>query len=380
MEAVGRLAGGIAHDFNNLMQAILGYSNLLDRRLPAGDPNHEAVEQIQKSLSNASSLTRQLLAFSRKQVLTPKLLPLNNAVADMHQLLQRALGETIDLQMKLAEPAPWIRADPGQMEQLILNLAINARDAMADGGTLGIETGNVEMQAEMAMTSGRLASGSYAVLKISDTGCGMTPEVQAHLFEPFFTTKGDGKGNGLGLCNVYGTVKQSGGEIMVTTRPGQGTTFEIYLPRFEAAATEAESTEIPTDTRGTETVLLVEDEELVRLMLVEVLKAANYQVLDARHGADALELAARHKGAIDLLVTDMTMPGFSGSELARRLNRVRPRLRVLYISGYTDDEAAKMGKDNHQVQFLQKPFHPDAFLIKTRQILDQKDDGVVEAS
>lgn len=373
MEAVGRLAGGIAHDFNNLMQAILGYINLLDRRLPLGDPNHEAVEQIQKSLAHASSLTRQLLAFSRKQVLTPKLLSLNTTVSDMNRLLQRVLGETIQLKMKLAAPAPWIRADPGQMEQLILNLAINARDAMPQGGTLGIETSNVEFRKETTLASGRMAAGSYAVLKISDTGCGMTPDVQAHLFEPFFTTKGNGKGTGLGLCNVYGMVKQSGGEITVNTQTGRGATFEIYLPRFDGSVAEEDSTHIvPARTHGTETVLLVEDEELVRMMLVEVLKAADYNVLDARHGADALELAERHQGPIDLLVTDMTMPGFSGSELARRLAVPRPKMRVLFISGYTDVETAHWCKLNQPVQFLQKPFHPDAFLTKTRQILDKK--------
>jgi two-component system, cell cycle sensor histidine kinase and response regulator CckA len=373
MEAVGRLAGGIAHDFNNLMQAILGYINLLDRRLPLGDPNHEAVEQIQKSLAHASSLTRQLLAFSRKQVLKTKVLPLNAAVTDMNHLLQRLLGETIQLKMKLASPAPFIRADPGQMEQLILNLAINARDAMPQGGTLAIETSSIEVHDATTLSSGRIVAGSYAVLKISDTGCGMSAEVQAHLFEPFFTTKGNGKGTGLGLCNVYGVVKQSGGDITVTTQPGCGTTFEIYLPRVDASLAEKDTTQImPRRIHGTETVLLVEDEETVRLMLVEVLKAAEYTVLDARHGADALELAARHEGPIDLLVTDMTMPGFSGSELANRLAVPRPKMRVLFISGYTDVEASQMGKVNQPVQFLQKPFHPDAFLTKTRQILDQK--------
>jgi len=374
MEAVGRLAGGIAHDFNNLMQAILGYINLLDRRLPLGDPNHEAVEHIQKSLAHASSLTRQLLAFSRKQVLTPKLLPLNTAVSDMNHLLERVLGETIQLKLKLADPVPWIRADPGQMEQMILNLAINARDAMAQGGTLGIETGNADFRTETELSSGRIAAGPYAVLKISDTGCGMSSEVQAHLFEPFFTTKESGKGTGLGLSNVYGLVKQSGGEINVHTQEGRGTTFEIYLPRFDGSVAEVEAPgpAAPKQTHGTETVLLVEDEELVRLMLVEVLKAADYNVLDARHGADALELARLHKGPIDLLVTDMTMPGFSGSELAKRLAGPRPQMRVLFISGYSDVEAAQMGKPNQTVQYLQKPFHPDAFLTKTRQILDQK--------
>jgi hypothetical protein len=371
MEAVGRLAGGIAHDFNNLMQAILGYSNLLDRRLAPGDPNHETVEHIQKSLAHASSLTRQLLAFSRKQVLTPKLLSLNGVVADMTHLLQRLLGETIQLKMKLAEAAPLIRADPGQMEQLILNLAINARDAMPQGGALSIETDNVTFTEPKTFSSGQLAAGSYARLSVSDTGCGMAPEVVAHLFEPFFTTKDTGKGTGLGLSNVYGVVKQSGGEITVTTAIGAGTTFNIYLPRFEGRPGKEESAQmLPAHGGGNETVLLVEDEELVRMMLVEVLKAGGYTVLDARHGADALALAEQFTGPIDLLVSDITMPGFSGAELARRLGEKRPDMSVLFISGYSDQEAAQWGKLDREVQFLQKPFHPDAFLTKARQILD----------
>jgi PAS domain S-box-containing protein len=375
MEAVGRLAGGIAHDFNNLMQAILGYINILDKRLPLGDPSHDALEQIQKSMAHASSLTKQLLAFSRKQVLTPKILPLNNVVTDMSNLLQRVLGETMKLKTVLASPAPCILADPGQIEQLILNLTINARDAMAgNGGTLTVETNAVEFAQETTIGSGCMAAGQYAVLKISDTGCGMSPEVMAHLFEPFFTTKENGKGTGLGLCNVYGVVKQSGGEIAVRSQPGAGAVFEIYFPR-EAAPVQAENNSthfVIKKTRGHETVLLVEDEELVRLMLVEVLKAADYNVLDARHGEDAIQVAERHTGPIDLLVTDMTMPGFSGSELARRLSGGRPHMRVLFISGYTDVEASEMSRVSHPVQFLQKPFHPDAFLTKTRQILDQK--------
>jgi CheY-like chemotaxis protein len=371
MEAIGRLAGGIAHDFNNLMQAILGYINLLDRRLEPGDPNHEMVNQIQKSLAHASSLTRQLLAFSRKQVLKAKPLALNKAVGEMHDLLQRVLGETIRLEIQLAEPVPWIRADPGQMEQVILNLAINARDAMTQGGTLRIETDNVTFTEAKAFPSGQLHPGPYALLRISDTGCGMNQEVLAHLFEPFFTTKESGKGTGLGLSNVYGVVKQSGGDIAVTTVVGSGTTFHIYLPRFDAGEDDEESTHIkPARGGGNETVLLVEDEELVRMMLVEVLKTAGYSVLDARHGEDALSLAARFGDPIDLLVTDMTMPGFSGSELARRLGEQRPTMRVLFISGYTDQEASQWGKLDQPIHFLQKPFHPDAFLSKTRQILD----------
>jgi hypothetical protein len=373
MEAVGRLAGGIAHDFNNLMQAILGYSNLLDRRLAPGDPNHETVEQIQKSLGHASSLTRQLLAFSRKQVLKPKLLALNSVVAEMTHLLQRVLGETIQLKLTLAEPVACIRADPGQMEQLILNLAINARDAMPQGGVLSIETSHVTLAEPKPFASGYLPAGSYALLNIADTGTGMTPEVQAHLFEPFFTTKETGKGTGLGLCNVYGVVKQTGGEITVSTAVGRGTTFHIYLPRFEGRPGEEESTHLlAARGSGHETVLLVEDEELVRVMLVEVLKSVGYTVLDARHGADALVLGEQYEEPIDLLVTDVTMPGFSGLELARRLGEKRPAMRVLFISGYSDQEAAQWGKLNQPIQFLQKPFHPDAFLAKVRQILDHR--------
>jgi len=371
MEAIGRLAGGIAHDFNNLMQAILGYSNLLDRRLGPGDPNHQTVENIQKSLAHASSLTRQLLAFSRKQVLKPRLLALNSVVTDMTHLLQRLLGETIQLKLKLSEAVCCIRADPGQMEQLILNLAINARDAMPQGGILSIETSHVIFEEPRTFSSGCLPPGSYALLSISDTGAGMSPEAQAHLFEPFFTTKDAGKGTGLGLSNVYGVVKQSGGEITVATAPGRGAAFHIYLPRFEGQPGEEEVSHLlPGGGGGHETVLLVEDEELVRMMLLEVLKSCGYTVLDARHGADALALAEQFQDPIQLLVTDVTMPGFSGIELARRLGEKRPFMRVLFISGYTGEDAAQWGKLNQPLQFLQKPFHPDAFLAKVRQILD----------
>jgi len=373
MEAVGRLAGGIAHDFNNLMQAVLGYSNLLDRRLAPGDPNHDTIAQIQKSLAHASSLTRQLLAFSRKTVIKPKLLALNKVVAEMTHLLQRVLGETVQLKLTLAEPVACIRADPGQMEQLILNLAINARDAMPQGGVLSIETSHVTFAEPKSFSSGYLPAGSYALLTIADTGTGMTPEVQAHLFEPFFTTKESGKGTGLGLCNVYGVVKQSGGDIAVTTAVGRGATFHIYLPRFEGRPGEEESSHLlPARGGGHETVLLVEDEELVRVMLVEVLKSGGYAVLDARHGADALALGEQYQEPIDLLVTDVTMPGFSGLELARRLGEKRPAMSVLFISGYSDQDAGQWGKLNQPVQFLQKPFHPDAFLAKVSQILDHR--------
>jgi two-component system, cell cycle sensor histidine kinase and response regulator CckA len=302
------------------------------------------------------------------------LLALNKVVAEMTHLLQRVLGETIQLKLTLGEPVACIRADPGQMEQLILNLAINARDAMPQGGVLSIETSLVTFAEAKHFASGYLPPGPYCLLVIADTGTGMTPEVEAHVFEPFFTTKESGKGTGLGLCNVYGVVKQSGGDITVTTAVGKGTAFHIYLPRFEGRPGEEESSHLLPAIRGGghETVLLVEDEELVRVMLVEVLKSGGYAVLDARHGADALALGDQYVESIDLLVTDVTMPGFSGLELARRLGEKRPAMRVLFISGYSDQEAAQWGKLNQPVQFLQKPFHPDAFLAKVRQILDHR--------
>jgi PAS domain S-box-containing protein len=371
LESVGRLAAGVAHDFNNLLTVINGYSRLVLADLGEDDPLRESIGEILGAGERAAGLTQQLLAFSRKQVLKPRLLVLNSAVAEMTDLLRRVLGENIQLKLTLAQPAVCIRADLGQMQQLILNLAINARDAMPQGGVLSIETSNLTLSQPSTFSSGHLPPGSYALLSVSDTGCGMTPEVQAHLFEPFFTTKDAGKGTGLGLSNVYGVVKQSGGEITVTTSPGRGAAFHIYLPRFEGHPGEEESTHLlPAAHGGHETVLLVEDEELVRMMLVEVLKSAGYLVLDARHGTDALALSGQYAAPMDLLVTDVTMPGFSGVELARRLAEMRPSLRVLFISGYTDQEAAQWGKLSQPVQFLQKPFHPDAFLAKVRQILD----------
>jgi PAS domain S-box-containing protein len=376
METVGRLAGGIAHDFNNVLQAVMGYSNLLDLRLAAEDPNRDTLKQIQKSLGHAAWLTRQLLSFSRKQVVKPRILALNTVVSDMHKLLQRVIGETIHLNLELAAPAPCIRADPGQLEQVILNLALNARDAMPQGGTLTIGTGGVDLKQEQISAAGGLVSGPYTVLSITDTGCGMSADVKSHLFEPFFTTKEVGKGTGLGLSIVYSVVKQNGGEINVISEVGKGTTFRIFLPRFEGALPEAEEQPLaPPRARGSETILLVEDEEVVRLMLMEVLKGEGYSVLDARNGADACTAADRHGGRIDLLVTDMTMPGMSGWELARRLGGSRPNMPVLFMSGYTDHEAARWGKLDLQTEFLQKPFPLDSFLVKAREILDKLPEG-----
>ncbi len=371
MEAIGRLAGGIAHDFNNLMQAILGYSNLIEINIAPNDPNHEPLQQIQKSVDHATSLTRQLLAFSRKQVLKPKILSLNAVVGDLNKLLRRLIGETIHLRVNLDSTAPYVRADPGQVEQMLLNLAINARDAMANVGTLTITTSNADSVPKQPWSTNDLKPGPYAVISITDTGSGMSNDVLAHLFEPFFTTKEVGKGTGLGLSIVFGIVKQSGGEIMVQTEVGRGTTMKIFLPCVEPDETVTEDR--PQDSprpKGTETILLVEDEELVRLMLVEVLKSEGYAVLDAKDGAEALTLADKHNGPIDLLVTDMTMPGLSGWELAGELAKTRSSTPVLYISGYSDEEAILKGNLEKSAEFLQKPFHSDAFLLRTRQILD----------
>lgn len=370
MEAIGRLAGGIAHDFNNLTQAILGYSNLLNERLAKEDPNRDAVQQIQKSVDQATSLTKQLLAFSRKQVLQPRLVFMNAIVGDMNKLLQRLIGESVHLTISLSGAPLYVRADPGQLHQVIMNLAINARDAMPNGGELKIETSAINERESRAL--GLLKPGPYVVLRISDTGSGIPPDVVAQIFEPFFTTKESGKGTGLGLSIVYGIVQQSGGEIIVSSELEKGTTFAIYLPRGSGEA-EAEATAaVPVATVGTETILLVEDEELVRSMLEEVLKSKGYKVLAAADGMQALSLASSYDGVIHLLITDVSLPVLTGWQLADRISKTRGEVPVLYISGYTGEEIAQRAATTRDAEFLQKPFQSDALLVKARQILDRK--------
>jgi len=372
MEAVGRLAGGIAHDFNNLLMVIQGYADLLSERLPAADPLLRNAEQIQMAAQRATSLTRQLLAFSRKQMLAPKVLNIHSVVSDMEKILRRLIGEDIQLETSSVADLWAVKADRSQVEQVIMNLAVNARDAMPQGGRLTIETANVELDASFARHSVVLAPGKYVMLAVTDNGCGMDTKTQAHIFEPFFTTKEKGKGTGLGLATVYGIVKQSGGYVWVYSEPGHGTTFKIYLPQVEeenhppAKERRVESKALP---RGSETVLLVEDEDGVRQLAREYLQTSGYTVLEAENGHVALELASLHAGTIDLLMTDVVMPGVSGRELVDRVMKLRPGIKVLYMSGYTDHSVVHQGILETDAVLLQKPFTLATLASKLREIL-----------
>ncbi|HUG36162.1 MAG TPA: ATP-binding protein [Candidatus Limnocylindrales bacterium] len=375
MEAVGQLAGGIAHDFNNLLMVIQGDSDLILRRLPEGHQLRRNAEGIREAAQQAAMLTRQLLAFSRKQVLAPKLLDLNQIVVGMEAMLRRLLDETIHLTTApTAEGLGLVRADPGQIEQVIMNLAVNARDAMPDGGLITIETDRLDLDERTAHEHGQAVPGRYAMLSVSDNGTGMDETTRSRLFEPFFTTKEQGKGTGLGLSTVYGIVQQSGGHIWVYSEIGRGTTFKICLPVVaeEAAMAEAgeprEVAEPPTT--GAETILLVEDAARVREVVREILEMNGYHILEARHGLEALEIAQRYEGPIPLIVTDVVMPQMSGRELAQRLALLRPEMRVLYMSGYTDDAIVRHGVLEAGTAFLSKPFTPDALAAKVRELLD----------
>jgi PAS domain S-box-containing protein len=370
MEAVGQLAGGIAHDFNNLLTAILGNTQLLLRDLPPGDAKRSDVEEIRKASERAASLTRQLLAYSRRQMLQPEVLDLNVVVAEMDRMLRRLIGEHIALVTVLAPDLGRVRADPNQIEQVIVNLAVNARDAMPDGGKLTIETANITLDESFAQ--GHLGSvpGAYALLAVTDTGTGMDASVRAHLFEPFFTTKEVGKGTGLGLATVYGIVKQSGGYVSVYSEPGHGSSFKIYLPRIDATADIVTGPQKDGPTRGTETVLVVEDEPAVLSLSQRALEAQGYLVLAAADPPAALRVVERHGGTIHLLLTDVVMPAMSGRELAERLVARRPGIRVLYMSGYPGDAVVQHGALPSGSAFLQKPFSPDGLARKVRDVLD----------
>ena len=370
MEAVGRLAGGIAHDFNNVLTAIFGYADLLTEELPAGSPARQDLEEIRKAATRASALTRQLLAFSRQQVLAPVVLSVNDLVDDVGKMLRRLVGEDVELRLILARDAGNVRADSGQLQQVIMNLVVNARDAMPTGGKLVIETADAELTEQYAELHQAVIPGRYVMLAVSDTGVGMDAQTKARIFEPFFTTKEKGKGTGLGLSTVYGIVKQSGGYVWVYSEPGHGTTFKLYLPRVDAPAEpQAPPRETATLT-GTETILLAEDDEILRPLTKGLLAKLGYTVLDAESAEQALAVAGARQGPIHLLVADVVMPGASGRELARRLAQSRPETRVLYVSGYTDDAIVHHGMLEPGLKFLQKPFTPAALARKVREVLD----------
>jgi two-component system cell cycle sensor histidine kinase/response regulator CckA len=370
MESIGTLAGGIAHDFNNLMTAVTGYSELALRSISADDALRPKLEVIKSAGERAAGLTRQLLAFSRKQVLQPKVLDLNSVITGIAQMLPRVIGEHIDLRFRLGDPLGQIRADPSQIEQVILNLAVNARDAMPSGGCLTIKSENVHLTGKFDRSDLTLEPGHYVMMSVSDTGFGMDAETQSHIFEPFFTTKEVGKGTGLGLSTVYGIVKQSGGGLWVYSEVGQGTSFKIYLPRVDEIV---ESQEIEADEealRGQETVLLVEDEDVVRNLSKEILETYGYSVLVAANGREGLRIGKEFQGQIDLVITDVIMPLMSGREMAEGLNTIRPDTRVLFMSGFTDDAIVHHGVLDENVFFIQKPFSPEGLAGKAREVLD----------
>jgi two-component system cell cycle sensor histidine kinase/response regulator CckA len=371
MEAVGLLAGGVAHDFNNLLTAILGYSTFVIESFSPQDRRRDDMEEVLKAGQRAAVLTRQLLAFSRKQVLQPTSVDLNALVMGIRQMLGRLIGEHVDLVPILAPDLGTVRADPGQLEQVLMNLVLNARDAMPSGGRLAVETANVELD-QSFMEDVTIHPGSYVLLAVSDNGVGMNEATRQRLFEPFFTTKEHGKGTGLGLATVYGIVKQSGGYISVYSEPGKGATFKIYLPRANGDGKVAHSAVVDEETpAGTETVLVVEDEEAVRLLTRRILERAGYRVFDASNAGEAEALFERHGTLIDLLVTDVIMPGASGPRLFERLARLRPDLKVLYVSGYTGDTIEHQGELAHGVEFLRKPFTADALNRRVRAVLDR---------
>ena len=373
MEAVGRLAGGVAHDFNNLLMVVSGYTEVLLENTDRGHAMHPKIEAIQQAADRATTLTRQLLAFSRKQLLELKVVDVNAIVADIERLLRPLIGENIELVTRLASDLGRTRADSEQVEQVIMNLVVNAKDAMPSGGRIAIQTANVNLDDDWRREYSYIQPGPYVMLSVADNGQGMDKETQSRIFEPFFTTKEKGKGTGLGLSTVYGIVKQSGGYVFAQSEPGQGTVFRIYLPRVEDAAEPASHTQqAKTSLEGSETVLLVEDEESVRQLVRETLAARGYQVLEADDGEKALAMAKAHSGPIHMLMTDVVMPGMSGRELAKQLVATHPQTRVLYLSGYTEDAIVHQGVLESGTAFLQKPFTLQTLSRKVREVLSPR--------
>jgi PAS domain S-box-containing protein len=372
VEAIGRLAGGIAHDFNNLLTVIKGYSELSRIGLKEGDTLRGNIDEIQKAAECAASLTRQLLAFSRRQVMEMKVLDLNTLLRDLEKMLRRVIGENIEMVIQLIGDLGRVRADVGQIEQVIMNLVVNAKDAMPSGGKLTIETANVELDESYARSHVDVKPGPYVMFSVSDTGAGMTPEVRERIFEPFFTTKETGKGTGLGMSTVYGIVKQSKGHIWVYSVQGKGTAFKIYLPRvdepLEEISKEVLKKELP---RGNETILIVEDEEEVRKLAGKILERQGYRILETFNGDDALVACERSRSPIHLMLADVVMPGMSGSELAKLLKPLYPQIKILYMSGYTDDAIARHGVLEKGVDYIQKPFTMEGLARKVREVLDE---------
>jgi signal transduction histidine kinase/CheY-like chemotaxis protein len=370
LEAVGRLAGGIAHDFNNLLGVILGYSDLMAAEVEPGSSLERPLESIQAAATRAADLTRQLLAFSRRQIIAPQILDLNGIVLEMDRMLRRLIGEAIEVETRLAPDLAPVEADPSQIEQVVMNLVVNARDAMPAGGRLSIETANVLFDEAYVRTHADTRPGSYVMLAVADTGEGMDAETSGRVFEPFFTTKDTG--TGLGLSTVYGIVKQSGGTIQVYSEPGQGTTFKVYLPQAVGEARPVPVAPRLSDApQGTETLLVAEDEPMLRELEARILRAAGYRVLVAGDGQEALQVCATHEGEIHLLITDVVMPGMGGRELADRAVVLRPDLRVLFASGHTDDAIVRDGRLDAGLPFIQKPFVAAELLTAVRRLLDR---------
>ncbi len=375
MEAVGKLAGGVAHDFNNLLSVITGYSELLLTRIDGRNPARREIEEIHKAGERAASLTQQLLAYSRRQVLKPKVLRVDHVVENLGKMLRRLIGEDIDFSTEAQEDLWTVRADPSQIEQILMNLCINARDALPEGGKLIVSTANVTLEAPLVERELTIPPGRYATLRVADNGSGMNEEILSRIFDPFFTTKDQGKGTGLGLATVYGIVKQSEGYIRVVSAPGEGTTFTVYLPAAEREEPETKEDQQETgreDPEGNWTILLAEDEEMVRDLAVEIFREAGYTVLDAGNGTAALAISDSHEGCIDLLVTDMVMPGMNGIELARRVCDSRPGIPVLFMSGYAEDAKERLGDLDERRAFLQKPITPTKLSRKVREILSER--------
>ena len=371
MESIGRLAGGVAHDFNNILTAIFGYTELVSETLAPDSPQREDLDEIRKASQRASALTRQLLAFSRQQVLQPVVAETNELVENLEKMLRRIVSEDIKVRLALSPATGNIRVDPGQFDQVLMNLVVNARDAMPKGGSLVIETANAELDEQYAMEHQPVTPGPYVLIAVSDTGSGIPPEVRSRIFEPFFTTKEIGKGTGLGLSTVYGIIKQSGGYVWVYSEMGKGTTFKIYLPRVDIPADTGEFAVQPKELKGTETVLLAEDDETLRHLTTGILRRLGYTVLAATTPENARAIARDHHGPIHLLLTDVVMPGSSGRDLARELATSRPQTKVLFVSGYTGEAMVQHGLTEPGLSYLQKPYTPGVLAAKVREVLSK---------